>query len=260
MMSRLHPEQQRRRQARTRRTHDDAERLLVRRRGAIDEVLASRAPRSYAGATLGALRGSLTFSRFFVAGDLPDDLAGATMKRIRASASQPLVPEEDVSERHGWCSIEDAMDVDLDHEKVFFNEYVCLGLRIDRWVVPKPLLDLHLREAEAKLLEKKGLDRLGKKARADLKLFVLKKLRRQLTPSMKSVDFVWNVSSGVARFFSQSPRIHLLVQELFEKTFRLQLVPESPGTAAERRGLDARAQRFWEALEPTSLAQPGGAE
>ena len=147
------------------------------------------------------------------------------------------------------------MDTDLDHEKVFFNEYVCLGLRIDRWVVPKPLLNAHLRDAEAALLERKGLERLGRKARADLKLFVLKKLRRQLMPATKSVDLVWNVNTGVARFFSQSAKIHLLVQELFEKTFRLKLVPESPGTAAERRGLDARAGKVWEALDPTSLAE-----
>lgn len=207
---------------------------------------------------MGALRGSLTYSRFFVTGDLPADLAGATLKRVRANAAQPLNPDEDVSERHGWASIEDPMDTDLDHEKVFFNEYVCLGLRIDRWVVPKPLLNAHLREAEETLLQKKGLERLGRKAKADLKLFVLKRLRRQLMPSTKSIDLVWNVQTGVARFFSQSAKLHLLAQELFEKTFRLKLVPESPGTAAERAGLDARAQKIWEQLEPTTLARAGG--
>ena len=204
---------------------------------------------------MGALRGSLTYARFFVTGDVPSDLAGASTKRIRANASQPLNPDEDVSERHGWCSIEDPMDTDLDHEKVFFNEYLCLGLRVDRWAVPKPLLNAHLRDAEAALLQKKGLEKLGRKAKADLKLFVLKKLRRQLVPVTKTVDLVWNVNTGVARFFSQSQKIHLLVQELFEKTFKLKLVPESPGTAAERRGLDARAEKIWEDLEPTTLAE-----
>ena len=216
-------------------------------------LVAVGAPRPYAATTLSALRGSLTYSRFFVTGDVPGDLASATLKRIRASAAQPLVAEEDQNERHGWCSIEDVMDTDLDHEKVFFNEYVCLGLRIDKWVVPKPLLNAHLRDAEEAVLKQKGVERLGKKAKADLKLFVVKRLRKQLLPSTKSIDLVWNVQSGVARFFSQSEKIHLLVQELFEKSFRLKLVPESPGTAAERRGLDPRAQKFWEAAEPTSL-------
>ena len=42
---------------------------------------------------MGALRGSLTFSRFFVVGDLADDLPGWSLKRIRANVCQPLVPE-----------------------------------------------------------------------------------------------------------------------------------------------------------------------
>lgn len=219
--------------------------------------LASSPARSYAAVTLGALRGSLTYSRFFVTGEVPEDLPAATMKRVRASAFLPLTPDDDEAQHHGWCSLEDPMETDLDHEHVFCDDYVCLGLRIDTWVVPKPLLLSHLRAAEAALLEKKGLEKLGRKARSDLKLFVLKKLRRQLVPSTKAIDLVWNVRSGVARFFSQSPRNHLLVQELFEKTFRLSLVPESPGTAAERFGMDERADKLWTGLEPTSLAEQG---
>jgi recombination associated protein RdgC len=221
--------------------------------------LASESARFYAPRTLGALRSSLTYSRFFVAGDIPDDISGASMKRIRSTAFRDLVPEEDDASRHGWCSLQDTMDVDLDHEKVFFNEYLCLGLRIDSWIVPKPLLTAHLRQAEAALLERKGLERIGKKAKAELKLMVLRKLRRQLVPSTKSIDLVWNTRTHVARFFSQSPRIHLLVQELFEKTFGLRLVPESPGTAADRRGMDERASKRWDNLEPTTLATVEGA-
>jgi len=203
---------------------------------------------------LAALKGSLSYSRFFITGELPRDLAAATMKKIRANSFLPLVPDEDEAQHHGWCAITDSIDVDLDHEKVFWNEYVVLGLRIDTWVVPKPLLLAHLRSAEATLLEKKGLEKIGRQARADLKTMVVKKLRKQLVPASKSIDLVWNVQSGVARFFSTSPKLHLLVQELFEKTFKLQMVPESPGTAAERRGLDARGEKVWDLLEPTSLA------
>jgi recombination associated protein RdgC len=208
---------------------------------------------------LGAIRGPLTYSRFFVAGDVPDDL-GATLKKMRANTFRDLVPEEDDTSRHGWASVQDPMDVEIDHEKVFFNEYLCLSLRIDTWVVPKPLLTAHLRTAEAQLLERKGLERIGKKARAELKLAVLRKLRRQLVPSTKSVDLVWNTNTHVVRFFSQSPRIHLLVQELFEKTFGLRLVPESPGTQAERWGRGAWLDKLWDNLEPTILAEPESAQ
>lgn len=208
---------------------------------------------------MGALRGSLTFSRFYIRGDVPDDLPGWSLKRIRAQAFQPLLPDDDVVEKHGWASVEDPFTTDLDHESVFFNEYVALALRVDRWVVPGPLLKAHLREAEQKVLEKKGIEKLGRKAKADLKDMVTKKLRRQLVPVTKSVDLVWNLQTGVALFFSHAKKNHELVQALFEKTFRVQLLLESPGTAADRRGMSSSDQKAFSVLEATSLTTRGGA-
>ncbi|MFO0615096.1 MAG: recombination-associated protein RdgC [Polyangiaceae bacterium] len=203
---------------------------------------------------MGALRGSLTFTRFFVLGDTPDDAAAAFMKPIRANAFEPLTPDEDALEHHGWASVEDPFDLELDHEKVFFNEYLTLSVRIDRWVVPGPLLKAHLREAEEKLLERKSLERLGRKAKADLKDAVIKKLRKQLVPATKSVDLVWNLRTNVALLFSHSKKVHELASELFEKTFKRRLWVESPGTAAERFfPADAR----FADLIPTTLASSG---
>jgi len=200
---------------------------------------------------LGALRGSLTFTRFFVLGDTPDDAAAAFLKPIRANAFEPLTPDEDALEHHGWASVEDPFDLELDHEKIFFNEYLTLTLRIDRWVVPGPLLKAHLKEAEQKLAERKGVEKLGRKAKADLKDAVIKKLRKQLVPSTKSVDLVWNLSSNVALLFSHSKKVHELASDLFEKTFKCRLWVETPGTAAER--FFPANKRFAD-LVPTSLA------
>ena len=208
---------------------------------------------------MGALRGSLTFSRFFVLGDVPNDVPGTTLKRIRANAFQPLIADEDEPQRHGWASLEDPFDTELDHEKVFFNEYVCLGLRVDRWVIPGPLLKASLRDAEEKALAKRGAERLGRAAKTELKAMVVKKLRKQLVPVTKNIDLVWNLRTNVALFFSHSKKTHELVQELFEKTFRLRLWLESPGTAADRRGLDAHAEKVFAGLAPTSLAGDGAA-
>lgn len=196
----------------------------------------------------------MTFSRFYVLGDVPDDVAGQSLKRIRASAFQPLLADDDVIQKHGWATVEDPFDTELDHEKVFYNEYVTIALRVDRWVVPGPLLKAHLREAEAKVLEKKSLEKLGRKAKADLKDMVMKKLRRQLVPVTRSVDLVWNLQTNVALFFSHAKKTHELVQELFEKTFKLRLLVESPGTAADRRGLSAPEQKAFSVLEATSCA------
>ena len=82
----------------------------------------------------------------------------------------------------------------------------------------------------------------------------MKKLRRQLVPVTKGVDLVWNLNTNVALFFSHAQKMHELVQELFEKTFRLQLLVESPGTLADRHGLSPSESHRFAELEPTSLA------
>jgi recombination associated protein RdgC len=82
---------------------------------------------------------------------------------------------------------------------------------------------------------------------------VVKKLRKQLVPVTKSIDLVWNLQTNVALFFSHAKKTHELVQELFEKTFRCQLLVESPGTKANRRGLDEAGALVFTNLVPTSL-------
>lgn len=218
-------------------------------------LLAFPAKPGYMPPTLSALRGNLTFARFYVTGDIPDDIPGTTLRRIRANAFQPLSPDEDKSERVGWANVDDPFDTDLDHEKVFYNEYVCLGMRLDRWVIPGPLLKQNLRDAEQALLEKRGLERLGRQAKADLKTMVVRKLRKQLVPSLKSYDVVWNLNTNVLHFHSQSERMTTLFDDLFKRTFKLDLVPQSPGTVAERIGLDQRQSAAFAGLEPMSLAR-----
>ncbi len=204
---------------------------------------------------MGALRGNLTFARFYVKGDVPDDLIGQSLKRIRANAFRPLAPEDEANEGFGWANLEDPFDTELDHEKVSFNEYLGLGLRLDRWAIPGPMLKSQLKEAEQALLAKRGIEQLGRKAKADLKAVVVRKLRKQLVPTMRSFDVVWNLHSNVVYLHSQSPRAAGLLDELFEKTFELGLVPESPVTAMDRRGLHPEQDRKLQHLEPTSLAR-----
>jgi len=201
-----------------------------------------------------ALRGSLTYARFFVEGEPPDDFRERFMRAIRLRAMKPLEPEDEELERSGWAKIGEPFVVDLAYEDVFFNEYVNLGFRTDRWVVPGPVLRTRVKEAEVAYLAKKGRERLSKKEKTELKLMVAKKLRRQMAPATRAVDVSWAVGEGVVRFFSHAQKPAGAMTELFKKTFGLTLIPESPYTAAVRLGLDKGQQKAWHALELTYLA------
>ena len=167
---------------------------------------------------------------------------------------KPLEPDEEDLERSGWAKIGEPFETDLSYEDVFYNEYINLAFRTDRWVIPGPVLRTRVKEAEAAYLEKKGRERLSKREKAELKLMVSKKLRRHLTPATRAVDLSWAIGEGVVRFFSHSQKPAGLMAELFKKTFGLDLVPESPYTAAARLGLDKAQEKAWHDLEMTCVA------
>lgn len=202
-----------------------------------------------------ALRGSMTYARFFVDGELPDDFREKLMRSIRQKVMKPLEPDEDAMERSGWCRIGEPFELELGYEDVFYNEYVNLGFRTDRWAIPGPLLRARMREAEAAYLAKKGRERMSKREKTQLKELVSKKLRRQLAPVVRHVDVSWSMNEGVVRFFSLAAKPALALSDLFTKTFGLKLVPEAPYTLATRLGLSRADEKAWLSLEPTSFVE-----
>jgi recombination associated protein RdgC len=200
-----------------------------------------------------ALKGSLTYARLFVEGDLPKDFRDRFTKAIRLRAMKPLEPDEEVLERNGWCAVGEPFELDPAYEDVFYNEYLNLGFRTDKWAIPGALLRAKLREAEAAQLAKKGRERLTREEKAELKEFVVKRIKKQLAPVTRVVDLSWSLNEGVVRFFSQSERAAVAMSDLFHRTFGLKLVPEAPYTLAARLGLGKAEESAWQELEAINL-------
>ncbi len=170
-------------------------------------------------------------------GEVTDDFRDRYLRNIKLRKFEPLTAEDVESERSGWCVIDRVFDLDFNHEKVFYNSYLNLGFRVDRWRVPAALLKAQLAEAEEELKAKKGLNKLGRTQKADLKQRITIRLRKRTLPSMRAFDLSWNLETGVVLFWSNSRRLHEELTTLFEKTFELTLVPESPFMAAVECGL-----------------------
>lgn len=204
-----------------------------------------------------ALKGSLSYARFFVDGELPEGFRERYMRAIRLRVMKPLVADEDTLERSGWCAIGDPFELELRYDNTFYNDFLNLGLRTDRWAIPGPLLKTRVREAEQAYLDKKGREKLSKRERTELKELVARKLRKQFVPNMRTTDFSWSLDEGVVRFFTQSAKPALAMSDLFTKTFGLKLVPETPYTLADRLGLSKAEEKSWETLEETVFAAEG---
>lgn len=181
---------------------------------------------------MGALNGSLSYSRFFVEGELPSDFRSVFTEAIQHRAFQPLTAESDSEESVGWCNIEHPLDTDFEPTKLFYNEYLNVGLRIDKWRLPGALLKAYLTEAQRAYLAKTGKAKLRRSEKDDLKAVVTADLKARLLPSMKTIDMSWNVHTGVVRFWTQSGATLEMFQDLFEETFQVRIVPDNPYVGA----------------------------
>jgi DNA recombination-dependent growth factor C len=204
---------------------------------------------------MSALKGSLTYSRFFVDIAPPKDFRERYMRAIRLRTIQPLGTSDEDMERTGFCAIGDPFDLELNPTKVVYEGFINLGVRTDRWVFPSSLVKARVREAEALYLEKKGRQRLSKTERAELKQAVQQKLKHKLTPQIRAVDLSWSMEEQLVRYFTHSAKSIANMLELFEKAFHIKLVQESPYTLAANSGSLAQREKQWEQLEPSDLRE-----
>lgn len=199
---------------------------------------------------MGALNGSLSYTRFYVEGELPPDYRRRFVEAAQERAFIPLAPGDEDEERMGWCSIEHPLDLVFDEHKLFYNEYLNLALRIDRWRLPAALVKAFCTEAERKYLLENRKERLRKSEREEIKASIIADLKARLLPALQTIDVSWNTHSGIVRFWNQSARLCETFQDLFEETFKVRLIPDNPYVSALQCELDETQTERLADLEP----------
>jgi recombination associated protein RdgC len=204
---------------------------------------------------MGVRRGSLSFTRFRVNGVVPKDLRKRYLEAVRLRCFAPLDINGEADESSGWCVLERPFDLEFDAGKLFYDRFVLIGFRVDKWRVPGTLVKAHLEDEEQRLLGKTGRERLGRAERAEIKLKVIQRLRRKIMPTAKCFDVVWDLDRGSLLFFGHSAKLLLDFGALFETTFALTLVEDSPYEAATRAELSSTLQKRLSELSPMSLVE-----
>jgi recombination associated protein RdgC len=199
---------------------------------------------------MGVFNGSVSVTKFFVKGTVPKSFAQSYLKNIEARRFTELLIDEDVEERSGWCVAGNGLDLDLRHEKVFLNSYVVLGMRVDKWRIPRPLFKAQFAQAQAEHLARTGKEKLSKREKDDLKLRVNRRLRKKVIPTMKQFDVCWELNRKELWFWCRSTRQIDDLMTLFEQTFSLDLIEASPYTIGAELLGDKSAEALCE-LEPS---------
>ncbi len=199
---------------------------------------------------MGVCRGGVTLTRYKVSGDTPKDFWSFVDRRMRANLFLPI--DEGTEEQAvGWCNIHDYLDTNFAYASYSLDPYLALGMRLDRRRVPASLIKRQHRQEVQKALalrEGRGLSRAD---REDLKEKVRLDLLRRTVPQSQVLEVVWNTSTGELWVATASRVMLDLVEDLFRRTFDLQLKPRIPFLLASDLLPDVRV--ILAGLRPASL-------
>ncbi len=204
---------------------------------------------------MGVSRGALTFTRLFVQGKPPRDLRKRYVDAVRLRKFVPLAPEDEASEAVGWCVIERPFDLDFEADRIFYDRFLVLGLRVDKWRIPGALLRAQVADEEQRMLSRGRDKKLSRAEKDEIKLRVVARLRRKILPTSRAFDVLWDLDAGTVLLFTHSQRTTDELMALFQKTFGLELTADSPHAAAGRADLPGPLQKAFEKVEPISFAE-----
>jgi recombination associated protein RdgC len=182
---------------------------------------------------MGALRGNVTVRRYLVRGDKPKD-PGRIVKGARAHVIVPIDPRSDAEKVAGWACLQDPDDLELTAEKMFHGPTVGLALRVDTLSPPAAVV----KKLVAEKLRASGR-RPNRAEKIAAKEEVKKSLRSRYLPVSRAHDLVWQSDTDTVFFWSHAAKTNELAQDLFFKSFGLELVPKGPVFVAGRGAIPA---------------------
>jgi hypothetical protein len=204
---------------------------------------------------LGVSRGALTFTRLFVQGKPAKDLRKRYLEAVRLRKFTPLAPEDEASEAIGWCVIERPFDLDFQPDKIFYDRFVQLGYRVDKWRIPGVLMRAQVADEEQRMLSRGGREKLTRAEKEDIKLRVIGRLRKKILPTSRASDVLWDLDAGTVLLFTHAARSTEEFAALFQTTFGLELQADSPYAAAGRAELPPGLQKSFEKAQPLSFSE-----
>lgn len=183
---------------------------------------------------MGLLKGSFTFTRFHVEGQLPQAFLNFVNSRIKSNAYQSTIKSTE-EKRMGWVSLADVLDTNFENANYALGDFLIFSLRVDRKLISPKLLKIKLMEEERRFLAQSGKERINKTIATGIKDKVKLELLSRTDAVPSFYDVCWAVGKNVVYFSSLADKTADDFVDLFKKTFSLSLKVFSP---QENKGID----------------------
>ena len=202
---------------------------------------------------MGLLKGSLTFSRYRVKGDIPAEFRPFFDKQIKKYAFQELTTSAE-DQAFGWTSLENPLDTRFEGARYSAGDFFYFALRVDKKSIPPALLRLKCLEEERKSLKDSGKKRLFREQTKEIKERVYLHLLTRAYPVPSFYDVLWAPSGGWLLAGSHADKVFEIFEDLFKISFNLRLAPCLPW---DPDLLDAKTAAAVAALQGGHFLEPG---
>ncbi|MGP8154857.1 MAG: hypothetical protein ACLQBQ_12105 [Smithella sp.] len=168
------------------------------------------------------LKGSFTFARFHVEGQLPQAFLNFINSRIKANSYTDAFKSME-EKRLGWVSLNNVLDTTFENANYALSDYLIFSLRIDRKLISPKLMKIKLIEEERRFLAESGKNRINKSMSTAIKDKVKLELLNKLDAIPSFYDVCWAVGKKTIYFSSLTDKVADDFVDLFKKTFSLNL-------------------------------------
>ena len=182
------------------------------------------------------LKGTMTIRRYEVVGEPPADYIERYTQALKDKAFRGSLNIAYEAEHSGWATLRNFLDTDFsDPTKWHVDGYILANFRVDKKKVPSKIFRARVQLASDEWLRSQGENpeggettKIPSKVRREIKDRISAELLSKTLPTVRTVEWCWNVVDGYCLFHNTSDGINEQFQTSFYETFGLVLSPSSP--------------------------------
>lgn len=181
---------------------------------------------------MGFLKGSASFVRFSVVGELPENSLDFIAQRVIAFSFQDI---DDTYDEYsiGWVSVLNMFDSQFAYASYVAGDYITLTLRIDERKVSPAILKKIVQKEEERVRREQQVPKLSRSMKVQIKERVRTDLMRKAIPIPSTYELCWSLTDSTLYFFSTNKKAHAILEDFFKESFGLLIRQQIPYTIAE---------------------------
>ncbi len=181
---------------------------------------------------MGFIKGTASFVRFSVEGELPENVWDFIADRVVAFSFNDIDETYD-EDSLGWVSVLNMFDTEFDYASYAAGNYVTLSMRLDERKVSSTIVKKFVQKEEERIKKEKQIPKISRSMRIEIKERIENELMRKALPMPAVFDLCWNLENSTVLFFSTNKKAQALLEDLFKESFGLTLIQQIPYLCGE---------------------------